>query len=60
MKSGEPFSCIDIMYMIYLGVKYFLVVCLSIYYEKLAVKTALRAKGHFFVKKLNYCPPDII
>ena len=39
MKSGAPFFRIDIMYMIYLDVKYFSVVCLSIYYEKLAVKT---------------------
>ena len=60
MKSEEPFSRIDIMHMIYLDVKYFLVVCLSIYYEKLAVKTALTTMGHFFVKKLNYCPSDII
>ena len=40
-KSGAPFFLIDIMYMIYLDVKYFSVVCLSIYYEKLTVKTAL-------------------
>ena len=33
MKSGAPFSCIDIIYMIYLDVKYFSVVCLSIYYS---------------------------
>ena len=60
MKSGAPFSRIDIMYMIYLDVKYFSVVCLSIYYEKLAVKTALTTMVHFFPKKLNYCPSDII
>ena len=60
MKSGAPFFRIDIMYMIYLDVKYFSVVCLSIYYEKLAVKTTLTTMGHFFGKKLNYCPSDII
>ena len=60
MKSGAPFFRIDIMYMIYLDVKYFSVVCLSIYYEKLAVKTTLTTMGHFFAKKLNYCPSDII
>ena len=60
MKSGAPFSRIDIMYMIYLDVKYFSVVCLSIYYEKLAVKTTLTTMGHFFAKKLNFCPSDII
>ena len=32
MKSGALFFCIDIMYMIYLDVKYFSVVYLSIYY----------------------------
>ena len=37
MKSGAPFFRIDIIYMIYFAVKYFSVVCLSIYYEKLAV-----------------------
>ena len=31
MKSGAPFFHIDIMYMIYLDVKYFSVACLSIY-----------------------------
>ena len=46
--------------MIYLDVKYFSVFCLSIYYEKLDVKTALTMMGHFFAKKLNYCPSDII
>ena len=60
MKSGAAFFRIDIMYMIYLDVKYFSVVCLSIYYEKLAVKTTLTTMGHFFVKKLNYCLSDII
>ena len=51
---------IDIMYMIYLDVKYFSVVCLSIYYEKPAIKTTLRTMEHCFAKKLNYCPSDII
>ena len=41
IKSDAPFFGIDLMYMIFLDVKYFSVVCLSIYYEKLAVKTAL-------------------
>ena len=36
MKSGAPFFHIDLMYMIYLYVKYFSVVFLSICYEKLA------------------------
>ena len=60
MKSGTPFFRIDIMYMIYLDVRYFSVVFLSIYYEKLAVKTRLIMMGHFFAKKSNYCPFDII
>ena len=60
MKSGAPFFSIDITYMIYLDVKYFSVVCLSIYYEKTAAKTTLTTMGHFFAKKLNYCPSDII
>ena len=60
MKSGAPFLSIDIIYMIYLDVKYFSVVYLSIYYEKLAVKTVLTTMGHFFAKKLNYCPSDMI
>ena len=34
MKSEAPFFRIDIMYMINLDVKYFLVVCLTIYDEK--------------------------
>ena len=38
MKSGAPFFRIDMIYMIYLDVNYFLVVCLSIYQEKHAVK----------------------
>ena len=50
----------DIIYMIYLDVKYFSVVCLSICYEKLAVKTRLTRVGHSFAKKLSFCPPDII
>ena len=46
--------------MIYLDLKYFLVVCISVYYEKLAVKTTLRTMRHFFAKKLNDCPSNII
>ena len=57
---GAPFFGIDIMYMIYLDVKYFSIVCLNIYYEKPAVKTTLTTMGHFFEKKLNYCPSNII
>ena len=45
----------DIIY----DVKYFSVVCLSICYEKLAVKTRLTRVGHSFAKKLNFCPPEI-
>ena len=60
MKFGAPFFRIDIMYMIYLDVKYFSVACLSIYREKLAVKTTFTTIGHYFGKKLNYCPSDII
>ena len=45
--------------MIYLDFKYFSVVCLSIDYEKAAVKTTLTTMGHFFGKKLNFCPSDI-
>ena len=59
MKSRAPFSPIDIMYMIYLDVMDFLVVCLSIYYEKLAVKTTLTTMGQFFTKNLNYWTSDI-
>ena len=54
------FLSIDIMYMIYLDVKYFSVVCLSIYYEKPAIKTTLTTMGHFFEKKLSCCPSEII
>ena len=46
--------------MIYLDVKYISFVCLSIYYDKLAVKATLTTMGHFFAKKLNYCLSDII
>ena len=60
MKSGAPLFRIDVMYMIYLDVKYFSVVCLSTYCEKLAVKTTLTTMGNFFAKKLNHCPSDII
>ena len=38
MKTEAPFFPIDIMYMIYLDMKYFSVVFLIIYYEKFAVK----------------------
>ena len=41
MKSGAPFFRIDIIYMIYLDVKYFSVVFLSIYHEKPTGKTTL-------------------
>ena len=60
MKSEAPAFSIDIIYMIYLDVKYFSVVCLSIYYEKPAVKTTLTTIAHFFAKNLNYCPSGII
>ena len=38
MKTEAPFFPIDIMFMIYLDMKYFSVVFLIIYYEKFAVK----------------------
>ena len=60
IKSGTPFFCLDIIYMIYLDVKYFLVVCVSIYYEKLAVKSTLTTVEHFLAKKLNFCLSNII
>ena len=61
MKSGAPFFRIDIIYMIYLNVNFLSVVCLSIYYEKLTVKTTLTTTmGHFLANKLNYCQSDII
>ena len=60
MKSGAPFSRADIICMIYLDLKYFSVVCLSIYHEKLAVKTALTMMVHFFTKRLNFCLSYII
>ena len=60
MKSGASSFCIDIMCMIYLDTKYFSVVCLSIYYEKPAVKTVLTTMGHVFDINLNYCPSNII
>ena len=59
MKSDASFSRIDIIYMIYLDVKYFSVVCRNICYEKLGVKTLLTMVGHFLAKKLNVCPSDI-
>ena len=51
MKSDAPFFRIDIIFIIYLDVKYFSVVCPSICYEKLNVKTMLRRVGNFFAKK---------
>ena len=60
MKSGGSFFRIDIIYMIYLIVKYFSAVSFSIYCEKLAVKTAVTKTGHFFAKKLILCLSDII
>ena len=60
MKSDAPLFCIDIIHTIYLDVKNFSVVCLCICYEKLAVKTTLTRVGHFFAKKLNLCPSNII
>ena len=33
MKSGAPYFCIDMIYMIYLDMDYFSIVCLSIYYS---------------------------
>ena len=48
------------IYMIYLNVKCFSVVCLSIYHERLAVKATLATMGHFLGKNLNFCPSDII
>ena len=60
MKSGAPLFGIDLMYMIDLDVKYFLVVCLSIFYEKPAVKTTLTPMKHFSARKSNYCQSGII
>ena len=60
MKSDASFFRIDIIYMIYLGVKYLSVVCLNICYEKLGIKTKLTTVGHFLAKKLVFCPSDII
>ena len=50
MKSEAPLFGIDIMRMIDLHVKYFSVLCLSIYYEKPAVKTTFTTMEHFFAK----------
>ena len=60
MKSGAPFFRADIIYMIYLDVNNFSAVCLSIYYENLAVKASLTTMGHFLPKKLNICLFEII
>ena len=57
---GAPFLHIGNIKMIHLEVKYFSVVCPSIYYEKVAVKTAVTTMGYFFAKKLNFCESDII
>ena len=59
MNSDSQFSCIDIIYVIYLDVKYLSVVFLSIYYEKPVAKPTLKMMRHFFAKKLHFCPPDI-
>ena len=59
MKPGAPFFLINIIYIIYLDIKYLSVVVLSIYYEKPAAKTTLKMMRHFFAKKLHFCPPDI-
>ena len=50
-KSGAPFLRIDIIYMIYPDVKYFSLVCLSIYLRNLLYTYKL---GHFFAEKLNF------
>ena len=60
MKSNAPFFRIDIIYMTCLYGNFFSVVCVSICYEKLAVKTTLTRVGYFFAKNLNFCPSDII
>ena len=39
--------------------RFFSVVCLSIYYEKNTAKTALTMMRLFFAKELNFCPSDI-
>ena len=51
MKSGGSFFRIDIIYMIYLIVKYFSAVSFSIYCEKLAVKSY--KDGTFLRKEVN-------
>ena len=60
MKSDELVSRIflHLIYMIYFDTKY--LVYLSICYEKIAVKTTLTSAGHFFAKKLDFCPSNII
>ena len=42
IKSGAPFFRIDMIHMVHLNVKYFSVVSLGIYHEKLPVKTTLK------------------
>ena len=59
MKSGAPFFRIDIIYIIYLDVKYLSEVFLSIYYEKPTAKTTLKMMRHFFAKKLHFSPTHI-
>ena len=54
MKSGAPFSRYDIIYMIYLVVKCFSVVCLGIYFEKLAVKATLTTMELFLRKEVQF------
>ena len=51
MKSGTPLFGSDIIFMIDLDVKYFSVVCLSIYYEKPAVKAY--NKGTFLCREVK-------
>ena len=51
MKSGASFFRIDMMSVIFLDMKYFLLVCLCIYYEKLAVK--LHNDGTVFCKEVK-------
>ena len=60
MKADAPSFRVAIIYLIYLDVKYFSVVCLSIYYEKRAIKTTRTTMGHFFAKKLVFCLSDLI
>ena len=56
MKSDAPFFRTDIIHMIYLKCE----VSFSSLSQQLVVKTTLTTMGHFFTKKLNFCPSDII